>query len=151
MVLTKEKSPSQRHVTVTETLPSATVTIGKALSLSSVFFTGPRQRSTPWAPLSPWHSAKVAWLPSLTATTLGKKVLPVPRCAYFAECYTLGKVIRIPFHLFTIPSKQTKDISHNHHIYITYIKNHHIHQTHDIAHKDHMFLHKDHKVTSTTK
>jgi hypothetical protein len=32
----------------------------------------------------------------------------------------LSKVTRIPFlFVFVVPSKQTKDISHNHHIYIT--------------------------------
>jgi hypothetical protein len=33
------------------------------------------------------HSTNIAFLPSVTATTLGKEALPVPRCAFFAECY----------------------------------------------------------------
>jgi hypothetical protein len=95
------------------------------------------------------HSAKVASLPSVKATILGKETLPVPGCAFFAECYsldtrqstylpsvTIGKVTRIPlFYLFLLfhPNKQnichiiityTSQISHNHHryhIYITYL------------------------------
>jgi hypothetical protein len=74
-----------------------------------------------------------------------------------AMVMTLGKVIRTPlFYFFLLfhPNKQKR-----YHIIITYTshisQNHHIHQTHDIAHKDHMFLHNDHmflhKVTSTTK
>jgi hypothetical protein len=112
------------------------------------------------------HSAKVAFLPSVKATTLSKEALPVHRCAFFVECYgldtrqstslpsvALGKVTRIPlFYLFFLLHPNKQKISH---IIITYTShishNHHIHQTHDIAHKDHMFLHKDHKVTSTTK
>jgi hypothetical protein len=35
------------------------------------------------------HSAKVASLPSTEAKTLSKEALPVPRCAFFAECYDL--------------------------------------------------------------
>jgi hypothetical protein len=108
----------------------------------------------------------MACLSSVSAIALVKEFLPVPRRAFFAKGYghgtrqstsllsvTLGKVTRIPlFYLFfAISSKQTKNISHNHHIYITYIIESSHHQTHDIAHKDHMFLHKDHKVTSTTK
>jgi hypothetical protein len=33
------------------------------------------------------HSAKVVSLPSVSAITLGKEALSVPRCAFFAECY----------------------------------------------------------------
>jgi hypothetical protein len=33
------------------------------------------------------YSTKVACLPSASATTLGKEALPVPRRAFFAECY----------------------------------------------------------------
>jgi hypothetical protein len=36
------------------------------------------------------HSTKVASLPSVEATTLGKEALSVPMCAFFAECYGLG-------------------------------------------------------------
>jgi hypothetical protein len=82
-----------------------------------------------------WHLAKVACLPSVSATTLGNEALSVHRCAFFADCYghgtrqstslpsvTLDKVTRIPLlFVFAIPSKQTKDISYNHRIYITYI------------------------------
>jgi hypothetical protein len=35
------------------------------------------------------HSANVAFLPSAKATSLGKKALLVPRCAFFVECYDL--------------------------------------------------------------
>jgi hypothetical protein len=78
------------------------------------------------------NSTKLASLPSTKAITLGKEAWPVPRCALFDECYdldtrqstsllrvTLGKVTSIPH--FYYSSKQTKDISHNHHIYITVI------------------------------
>jgi hypothetical protein len=37
-----------------------------------------------------WHSVKVACSTSVSATTLGKEALPVPRCAFFAECYGHG-------------------------------------------------------------
>jgi hypothetical protein len=109
------------------------------------------------------HSAKVAYFPSAKATTLDKEALPVPRCAFFPECYnldtrqstslssvTLGKVTRIPLlYLFLLFHTNKQKI---YHIIIAYTsQNHHIHQTHDIAHKDHMFLHIHHKVTSTTK
>jgi hypothetical protein len=77
------------------------------------------------------HSAKRASLPSATDITLGKEPIPVPRSWFFAECYgldtrqrtslpsvTLGKVTRksIFLFVFAIPSKQTKDIYHSHHI-----------------------------------
>jgi hypothetical protein len=154
--------------------------LAKALSLPSARRTSSRQREHQRAPLSvplpsivggtrqrlplcrvsrPQHSAKKLYrfpgVPSLPS----------------AMALTLGKVTKI--HLFICfccsihPNKHNiyhiiKYISHNHHIYITDItessqisQNHHIHQTHDIAHKDHMFLHKGHmflhKVTSTTK
>jgi hypothetical protein len=98
-----------------------------------------------WAPFvssfvecTRWHSAKLASLTSAKTTTLVKEALPVPRCAFFAECYghgtrqnnslpsvTLDKVTRVSFlFVFAFPSKQTKDISYNHHKYhiiITYI------------------------------
>jgi hypothetical protein len=100
----------------------------KAPSLSSARRTSSRQREHQRAPLS-------VPLLSVKATSLGKEAFLVPRCAFFAECYgldtrqsssfscvTLGKVTRIPFlFVFVVPSKQTKDISHNHHIYITVI------------------------------
>jgi hypothetical protein len=54
-----------------------------------------------------WHSANGVSFLSARTITLGKEVLPVPRCAFFAECYghctrqrhslpsvTLGKVTR---------------------------------------------------------
>jgi hypothetical protein len=89
-------------------------------------------------------------------TSLGKETLPIPRCDFFAKCYghgtressslpsvTLSKVTIIPLFIYFCHSIQTNKT------WITYTsqssKNHHIHQTHDIAHKDHMFLHKDHK------
>jgi hypothetical protein len=106
------------------------------------------------------HSTEVASLPSVKATTHGKEVLPVSRCAFFAECYGLDtrqkylfaecytrqSYQNTHFYLFLLfhPNKQKI-----YYIIITHAsQNHHIHQTHDIAHKDHMFLHK---VTSTTK
>jgi hypothetical protein len=100
-------------------------------------FGGTRQRFLVCRVSQPQHSAKKLYrfpgVPSLPSVAL-------------------GKVTRTPFlFVFAISSKQTKDISHNHHIYTSQIsQNRHIHQTHDIAHKDHMFLHKDHNVTSTT-
>jgi hypothetical protein len=109
-----------------------------------------------------WHLAKMACLPSVSATTFDKETLPVSRCAFFAECYghdtrqstsflnvILGKVTRIPIFIYFCYYTQTNKI------YITYTsqisQNHHIHQTHDIVHKYHMFLHKYHKVIGTTK
>jgi hypothetical protein len=69
-----------------------------------------------------WHSTKKEPLPSARTITLGKEALPVPRCAFFAECYghctrrrhsllsvTLDKVTRDPpFYLFLLfhPNKQ---------------------------------------------
>jgi hypothetical protein len=84
------------------------------------------------------HSVKHASLPSARATTLGKEHIPVPRPWFFVECYgldtrqstslpsvTLGKVTSTHhFYLFTIPSKQTKDITQISHIYTT---DHHRH------------------------
>jgi hypothetical protein len=70
---------------------------------------------------------KVASLSSAKATTLGKEALPVPRCAFFVVCYDLDtrQSTSLPntplFICFKITSKQTKDISHNCHIYITYL------------------------------
>jgi hypothetical protein len=80
-------------------------------------------------------------LPSVSATALGKEDLPVSRCAFFAEysCHDTRQSTSLPsvaldqqsdqntptLFVFAIPSKQTKDVSHNHHIYhkiITYIK-----------------------------
>jgi hypothetical protein len=67
------------------------------------------------------HLTKVASLPSVEATSLGKEALPVPRCAFFAECYTRQSDQYIPFYLFLLfhPNKQI--ISHNHHMYHIYI------------------------------
>ena len=132
-------------------------------SLTSARWTSARQRKHQWAPLS-------VPLPSALGGTRQRLFLcRVPRPQHSAKklyrfpgvpslpSVALGKVTRTPFlFVFAISSKQTKDISHNHHIYTSQIsQNHHIHQTHDIAHKDHMFLHKGHmflhKVTSTTK
>jgi hypothetical protein len=114
------------------------VTLSKEFpSLPSVRRTSTRQRHHQRAPLSlplpselggtqrlllyrvprPQHSAKrlyrcpgVPSLPSAMIWTLRKAALPVPRCAFFAECYdldtrqstslpsvTLGKVTSIPF------------------------------------------------------
>jgi hypothetical protein len=71
------------------------------------------------------HSAKKQPLRSAKAIALGKEALPVPRCAFFAECYdlgtrqstslpsvTLGQVTSIRlFICFCYSSKQTKDIT----------------------------------------
>jgi hypothetical protein len=92
------------------------------------------------------HLAKLASLPSVRVTTLGKEALPVSRCSLSTECYdpdtqergslpsvTLGKVTSIHIFICLCYSIQTnKDItytsqiSHNHHryhIYITYLTN----------------------------
>jgi hypothetical protein len=75
-------------------------------------------------------NANVAFLPSAKATSLGKKALLVPRCAFFVECYdldtrqrtslpsvTLDKVTRIPpFYLFLLFLLNKQKI---YHIYIT--------------------------------
>jgi hypothetical protein len=75
------------------------------------------------------HSAKVTSLLSGKARALGKKALPVSRCAFFAECcdldtrqntslpsVTLGKVTSIPlFYLFFYSIQKQK----LYHIYIT--------------------------------
>jgi hypothetical protein len=97
-----------------------------------MFFFGAHMRRTRLYPLNP--GVTVSYFLSAKATSLGKEALLVPRCAFFAECYdldtwqstsllsvTLNKVTIIPLFLFVfaILSKQTKDISHNHHIYIT--------------------------------
>jgi hypothetical protein len=50
------------------------------------------------------HSAKVASLSSVVATTLSKEVLPVPRCAFFAECCGLG-IRQSTISFFSFPSQ----------------------------------------------
>jgi hypothetical protein len=73
------------------------------------------------------HSANVASLPYVSATSLGKKPLLVHRCAFFAECYvhdTRQSDHNTTFYLFLLfhPNKQkiyhiiiiyTSHISHN--------------------------------------
>jgi hypothetical protein len=122
--------------------------LAKDLSLPSASWTSSRQQENQWAPLP-------VPLTSISTTTLNNEALSVLRCAFFAEYYchnTRQCDQTTPFYLFLLfhPNKQKI-----YHIIITYTsqisQNHHIHQTHDIAHKDHMFLHKDHKVTSITK
>jgi hypothetical protein len=114
---------------------------------------GTQQRLLVCRGSQPHHLAKklyrgsgVPSLPSAVVMTLSKVTL----CRVL---HSISKVTKIPiFYLFLLfhPNKQKM-----YHIIITYTshisQNHHIHQTHDIAHKDHMFLHKDHKVTSITK
>jgi hypothetical protein len=58
--------------------------------------TSTRQRDHPTSPFvstfaecTRRHSTKVASLPNTKATTLSKEALPVPRRAFFAECYDL--------------------------------------------------------------
>ena len=109
---------------------------------------------------------------SITIFTLGKGSFSTeccgPRCVFFVECFvhctrqrnslpsvTLGKVTRNPpfIFVFIIPSKQTKHISHSHHIYITkFIELSHISQKPQISHVFHKHkynykhkYHKDHK------
>jgi hypothetical protein len=92
------------------------------------------------------HSAKLASLPSVRVTALGKEALPVPRCSFSAEFYdtdtrqrgslssvTLGKVPSIHlFYLFFLfhPNKQKiSHIHHRYHIIITDIAYHISHNT----------------------
>lgn len=77
------------------------------------------------------HSAKGAYLPSAATISLDKEALSVPKCLLcrvlwlshsaknlFAECNTPEIDQKKPFlFVFIIPSKQTKDIYHWHHIY----------------------------------
>ena len=68
------------------------------------------------------HSAKVASLLRAKATTLGKEVLLVPRCAFFAECYdfdTRQSDHYTPFFICFCYSIQTNKKYHRHHIIIT--------------------------------
>jgi hypothetical protein len=76
----------------------------KAPSLSSARRTSTRQKGSPaglfvisFAECVRRHSIKVASLPSAMATTLGKEVLSVPRCAFFAVCYNLDTRQSISF------------------------------------------------------
>ena len=100
----------------------------KAPSLLNVCWPGTRQRRLQWAPFaSPFvkssdrHSTKRASLSSVWTPTLGKEALPVPKCAFFAECYsystrqrvslpsvTLGKVTRKTHFLFVFLSHPNK-------------------------------------------
>jgi hypothetical protein len=77
---------------------------------------------SPFAECDERNSVTRASLPSARTTTLDKETLPIPRCAFFAECYghytrqshslssvTFKKVIRNPlFYLFLLfhPNKQ---------------------------------------------
>jgi hypothetical protein len=78
-----------------------------------------------------WFAFGLPSKPGVTykTTPLDKEVLPIPRCAFFVECYgyctqqrhslssvSLSKVTRNPFFIwFIIISKQPKHISHIHH------------------------------------
>jgi hypothetical protein len=129
----------------------------KAPSLPSARWTSSRQREHKWAPLQflcrvPALGKGCFFAECLGHSTrqrcfIGSQVCLLCRVLWswhlakylFVECYTRQNDQNTPFlFVFVMPSKQTKDISHNHNIY----------QTHDIAHKDQMFLHK---ITSTTK
>jgi hypothetical protein len=161
LTLGKKGSSGPLHRSLCRELPEA---LGKGSFFAECLMDGLSAKEAPGGPFaSPFtecigrHSAKGASLPSAWTTALSKEALPVPRCSFFAECYghstrqraslpsvTLGKVTRNPlFYLFWVfhPNKQNI-----YHIIITYTsqssQNHHIHQTHDIAHKDQMFLHK---------
>jgi hypothetical protein len=72
------------------------------------------------------HLAKLASLPNVRATTLGKEAIPVPRYCFSVECYdpdTWQSDQYTPFlFVFSISSKQTKDTTYTSqisHIYIT--------------------------------
>jgi hypothetical protein len=104
------------------------------------------------------HAAMVGIFPSVKARALDKEALPVPRCAFFTECYdldtrqntslpsvTLGKVNSITPFLFVFlfhPNKQK--IHHRYHIIATYTShishNHHIHNRDHIFHKSNKFF-----------
>jgi hypothetical protein len=109
-VLGKEKSPSRRRVTATEPLPSVHC-------IPSTVLGETRQRDRQRASLS-------VPLPSAEATSLGKEALPVPRCAFFVECYgldtrqrgNLPSVASIPFFICFCYSIQTNK---RYHIIIT--------------------------------
>jgi hypothetical protein len=114
-----------------------------ALGKDSLFAEcSPDQHSAKRSPVGPFvsffidcicrHSTKLASLPSAKATTLDKEALPVPRCAFFAECYNLEtqQSDRLPLlYLFFLfhPNKQKiyhiiiTYTSHRYHIIITYI------------------------------
>jgi hypothetical protein len=132
--LNKEKRSSRRRVTETATLLSVLGDTRQRSYLCRVSTSLHLAKGTPAEPFvrffaecSRRHSAKLASLPSVGATALGKETLPVPRCCFFAECY--GPDTRQSdqytsfLFVFSIPSKQTKDItytsqiSHNHHRY----------------------------------
>ena len=134
-VFDKEKSLSRRLVTAMEPLPSVS---GETRQRGSIFTECPSDYlSTKRSPASLFvstfadctrrHSVKVASLPSVEATSLGKEALPVPRCAFFVECYDLGtrqstslpsvtldKVTSISlFYLFLLFYPNKQKISHN--------------------------------------
>jgi hypothetical protein len=101
----------------------------KAPSLSSAHRASSRQREHQRAPFVSFfteyirrHSAKAPSLPSVRATTFGKEALPVPRCAFFTECYdldtrqstslssvTFDKVAEYPFFICFCCSIQTNE------------------------------------------
>ena len=116
----------------------------KEASLPSVWWTGTRQRTLQWAPLPvslPSVLAKVLGKDIFAGSQVSffaechfqhsaKMALPVPRLPSlpsamvialgkepFAECYTRQSDQDVPFlFVFAVPSKQTKDIYHSHHI-----------------------------------
>jgi hypothetical protein len=133
-VLGKQKPPSRRLVTKTVPLPSV---LGDTRQRDYLSECSPAQHSATSPPTGPFvsfftecsgrHSAKLASLPSVRTTTLGKEALLVPRCSFFAECYgsdtrqrtSLGKVTNIHlFNLFLLFHPNKQNISHNI-IYIT--------------------------------
>jgi hypothetical protein len=70
-----------------------------------------------------WHSVKEASLPSAWTTALGKEGFTGSQVCFFAECYGHSTRQRASLQtqthflfVFAIPSKQTKDIYHSHHI-----------------------------------
>jgi hypothetical protein len=114
------------------------VTLGKEFPLCRVFVglaLGKEIVSRPFvsvvAECTTRHSAKVASLLSVMVLALSKEALPVPKCAFFAECYdldtwqstslpsvTLGKATSIPLlYLFLLFHPNKQKISHNHHRY----------------------------------
>jgi hypothetical protein len=73
--------------------------------------------ASPFAECAGQHSAKVASLPSALTTALGKEDFTGSQVSFFAECYTRQSNQEVPFlFVFAVPSKQTKDIYHSHHI-----------------------------------
>jgi hypothetical protein len=147
LVLGKEKSSSRRQVTVTDPLPSVFFgtrqrgqfyRVPAIMALGKDGSSGPHRQSlclmdwlsaksplvgpfaSPFVECAGRHSAKVASLPSVLTTALGKEGFIGSQVSFFAECHghnTRQSDQKVPFlFVFAVPSKQTKDIYHSHHI-----------------------------------